>query len=143
MVPLEPFKNKVFKLRRQRPDKRSLPGRPTKAFQGTCCDAPRVPARPGERQASGRDKTMAAAGYHTVPTLQNIHQRVALGAFPGARGGRLCSQRCAVACEADKTAIVASGGAPNGPFLHFMGDADVHSMPLSPAVRVRYDTLYR
>ena len=72
-----------------------------------------------------------------MPTLQRIHQRVALGAFPGARGERLCSQRCAVACEADKTAIMASGGAPDGPFLHCLGDADEHLMPLSPAVRVR------
>ena len=61
VVPLEPFKNKVFKLRRQGPGKRSLPGRPTKASQGTCRDAPCVPARPGERQASGRDKTTTAA----------------------------------------------------------------------------------
>ena len=72
-----------------------------------------------------------------MPTLQRIHQRVALGASPGARGGRLCSQRCAVACEADKIAIVANGGAPNGPFLHCSGDSDGHLMPLSPAVRVR------
>ena len=72
-----------------------------------------------------------------MPTLQRIHQRVALGAFPGARGGRLCSQRCAVACEADKIAIVASSGIPDGTFLHCLGDADGHLMPLSPAVRVR------
>ena len=32
-----------------------------KAFQGTCRDAPRVPARPGERQAPGHGKTTAAA----------------------------------------------------------------------------------
>ena len=51
-----------------------------------------------------------------MPTLQHIHQRVALGAFPGMRGRRLCSQRCAVACEADKIAIVASGGAQTVPF---------------------------
>ena len=79
MVPLEPFKNKVFKLRRQGPDKRSLPGRPTKAFRGTCRDAPRVPARPGERQAPRRDKLTTAASFHSVPTLQLIHPRVALG----------------------------------------------------------------
>ena len=63
--------------------------------------------------------------------------------FPGARGKGLCSQRCAVTCEADKIAIMASGGAPNGPFLHCLGDSDGHLMPLSPAVRVRYDTLYK
>ena len=28
-------------------------------------------------------------------------------------------------------------------FLHYLGDTDGHLMPLSPAVRVRYDTLYR
>ena len=61
MAPLEPFKNKVSKSRRQGSGKRSLPGRPTKASQGTCRDTPRVPARPGERQASGRDKTTTAA----------------------------------------------------------------------------------
>ena len=65
------------------------------------------------------------------------------GAFPGTRGRRLCSQRCAVACEADKIPIVASGGAPDGPFLHCLGYTDGHLMPLSPAVRVRYGTLYR
>ena len=56
-VPLEPSKNKVFKLRRQDPGKRSLPGRPTKALQGTCRDAPRAPARqqgPGKRSLPGR-----------------------------------------------------------------------------------------
>ena len=72
-----------------------------------------------------------------MPTPQRIHQRVALGAFPGARGERLCSQGCAVACDADKIAIVASGGVPDGTFLHYLGDADGHLMPLSPAVRVR------
>ena len=83
------------------------------------------------------------ASGHSVPMLQHIHQRVALGAFPGACGERLCSQRCAVACDADKIAIVASDGVPDGPFLHCLGDADGHLMPLSPAVRVRYDTLYK
>ena len=82
-------------------------------------------------------EALAAAGGHCAPTLQRIHQRVALGASPGVRGGRLCSQRCAVACEADKIAIVANGGAPNGPFLHCSGDSDGHLMPLSPAVSVR------
>ena len=72
-----------------------------------------------------------------MPTLQLIHQRVTLGASLGAHGGRLCSQQCAVACEADKIAIMANGGAPNGPFLHCLGDSNGHLMPLSPAVRVR------
>ena len=65
------------------------------------------------------------------------------GTFPGARVKRLCGQRCAVASDADKIAIVASGGVPDGPFLHYLGDVDGHLMPLSPAIRVRYDTLYR
>src|SRR3954469_17682617 len=65
------------------------------------------------------------------------------GTIPGVRGGRLCSQRYAVASGADKIAIVANGGVPDGPFFALFGDADGHLMPLSPAVRVRYDTLYR
>src|SRR3954466_12827560 len=48
-------------LEAQDPGKRSLPGRPTKARQETCCDASRVPARPGERQAPGLDKTSTVA----------------------------------------------------------------------------------
>ena len=160
-VPLEPFKNKVFKLRRQGPSKRSLPGRPTKTRQGTCRDAPRAPARqqgPGKRSLLGRptkvprgsvsDKLPGATrqrprqgachGKGPLCTHAPAHPpTVALGAFLGARGGRLCSQRCAVACEADKIAIVASGGAPEGPFLHCLGYSDGHLMPLSPAVRVR------
>ena len=55
------------------PDKRILPGRDKTPARGACreghsrrikkaCrDAPCVPARSGERQASGRDKTTAAA----------------------------------------------------------------------------------
>ena len=81
-VPLEPSKNKVYKLRRQDPGKRSLPGRPIKAHQGTCRDAPlrsgkaarprqeelagktnQGTSKPGERQASGPDKIAAAARH--------------------------------------------------------------------------------
>ena len=167
VVPLEPFKNKVFKLRRQGPGKRSLPGRPTKALQGTCHDAPRALARqqgPGKRSLPGRP-TKASRGPVSDklpdPTRQRPRQGACRGklplctrapahpptchpgAFPGARGERLCSQRCAVASGANKIAIVASGGVPYGPFLHYLGGADGHLMPLSPAVRVRYDTLYR
>ena len=65
------------------------------------------------------------------------------GTLPGVRGGRLCSQGCAVASGADKVAVVANGGVPDGPLLHYLGDADGHLMPLSPAVRVRYGTLYK
>ena len=140
MVPLEPFKNKVFKTR---PREEELAG---KANQGIPRNLPRRATRPGKawratsfraRQDHDRGKALAAASGHSVPMLQRIHQRVTLGAFPGARGGRLCSQRCAVACEADKIAIVANGGVPDGPFLHCLGDTDGHLMPLSPAVRVR------
>ena len=59
------------------------------------------------------------------------------GAFPGAHGRRLSSQRCEVASNADKITIVANGGIPDSPFLHCLGDTDGHLMPLSPAVRVR------
>ena len=48
-----------------------------------------------------------------------------------------------MASGADKVAIVANGSAPDGHFLHCLGDVDGHLMPLSPAVRVRYGTLYR
>src|SRR3954471_24136545 len=48
-------------LEAQDPGKRSLPGRPTKARQEPCRDAPRASARPGERQAPGRDKTSTTA----------------------------------------------------------------------------------
>ena len=96
-----------------------------KANQGISRNLPRRVAHPGKarratsfraRQDNGRGKALAAAGGHSVPMLQRIHQRVALGAFLGARGGRLCSQRCAVASGADKIAIMASGGVPDGPF---------------------------
>src|SRR3954467_15470373 len=38
------------------------------------------------------------------------------------------------------TAIVANGGAPNGPPRCCPSDRDGHLMPLSPAVRSRYDS---
>ena len=161
VVPLEPFKNKVFKPRRQGPGKRSLPGRPAKALQGTCRDAPRVPARrqgPSKRSLPGIP-TKAYQGPVSDklpdPTRQQPRQGACRGrlplcthapahpptcrprAFPGTCGERLCSQRCAVASDTDKIAIVASGGVPDGPFLHYLCDTDGHLMPLSPAVRVR------
>ena len=139
----------------QGPGKRSLPGRPTKApargacreghsrhTKKACRDAPRIPARPGERQASGPDKTMAAARrlpwqattlYPRSSTSTNVSPWV----LPGARGERLCSQGYAVASGDEEKAIVANGGAPNGHFLHCLGNSDGHSMTLSPAVRVR------
>ena len=115
-----------------RPRQEELAG---KTNQGT--------SRPGERQASGPDKITTAARRlprqaATLCPRSSASTNVSLwGASPGARGGRLCSQRCVVACEADKIAIVANGGAPNGPLLHCSGDSDGHLMPLSPAVRVR------
>ena len=124
---LEPFKNKVFKPRRQGPGKRSLPGRPTKISQGTCRDAPRVPARPGERQASGSDKTTTAArrlprrSHHPVPMIQRIRRRVATGSFQAHVAGGCAAKRCEVADGADKEAIVAIGGAPNGRFSALFG----------------------
>src|SRR4051812_44283398 len=154
MVPFEPFKNKVFKPRRQvpgkrslpgrplkaqDPDKRSLPGRPTKAFQGTCRDAPRVLARPGERQAPGRDKTTTAArrlprqATTPQPALQLTHQRVALGPFQAYVAGGCAARGMRWQAGADKIAIVANGGVLDGPFSHCLGDADGHLMPLSPA----------
>ena len=131
VVPLEPFKNKVFKPRRQVPGKRSLPGRPTKASRGLVSDKLPGTTRRRPRQGACRGKLpLCTRAPAHPPTCRP-------GAFPGARGKRLCSQRCAVACEADKIAIVASGGALDGPFLHCLGYTDGHLMPLSPAVRVR------
>src|SRR4051812_10978456 len=158
MVPLEPFKNKVFKPRRQvpgkrslpgrpleaqDPGKRSLPGRPTRASQRTCRDAPRVPAGPGERQAPGRGKTTAAASNHSVPALQLTHLRVALGPFQAYVAGG-CAARGTLWHAAPTRSPSWQEEAPlTVPFLHCLGDVDRHLMPLSPAVRVRYDSLCR
>ena len=108
MVPLEPFKNKVFKLKKQDPGKRSLPGRPLqaqdhpfvtrpwqeelarKAKHDISGDLPWRIARPGKarrvtssraRQVNNRGKVQAAASFHYVPALQLIRPRVALGPF--------------------------------------------------------------
>ena len=89
--------------------------------------------RPRQGACRGKPPLCARAPAHP-PTCRS-------GTLPGVRGGRLCSQGCAVVSGADKIAIVASGGVPDGPFLHYLGDVDGHLMPLSPAVRVRYDTL--
>src|SRR4051812_15836545 len=75
-----------------------------------------------------------------MPALQLTHPTRQSRALPEARGEALGSRGHAVACDADKTAIVANGGAPNGPLRHFSGDPDGHLMPLSPAVRVRCDS---
>ena len=82
--------------KRQDPGKRSLPGRPLKAYQESL---PRRALRPDKirratsfrtRQDNDRSKALAAANYHSVPALQHIHQRVALGPFQ-ARVARGCA----------------------------------------------------
>src|SRR3954469_22031472 len=134
------------KPKHQGPGKRSSPGRPTKAPQEKLAAAHHSPrqglasgklsgaARQPPRQATCRGKSppQACAPAH-LPTRRP-------GDLPKARGGALRSLRRAVACNADRIAIVANGGAPNGPLRHCSGDPDGHLMPLSPAVRVRYDS---
>ena len=101
-------------------------------FQETCRDAPRVPASPDERQAFERDKTTTAArrlprrSHHSVPTLQHIRRRAAVGPFQEHVLGSCAAKRCEVASGDDEKAIVASGGAPNGRFSALLGDADGH-----------------
>src|SRR4051812_23794738 len=95
------------------------------------------------RQDNGRGKALATAGSHSVPALQLTHLRVAPGPFPAYVAG---------GCAARGTLWHARlTGSPSWraitpltvPFLHRLGDVDGHLMPLSPAVRVRYDTLCR
>ena len=43
----------------------------------------------------------------------------------------------------DKATVVADDGALTVTFCTVWGDGDGHSMPLSPAVRVRYRALYK
>ena len=75
--PWSPFKNKVFKMKRQDPGKRSLPGRPLKTYQESLT---RRALRPGKirratsfrtRQDDGRGKELAAGNPHFVPALQH------------------------------------------------------------------------
>ena len=70
-----------------RPRQEELAG---KANQGISRNLPRRAARPGKtrramsfraRQDNDRGKALAAASHHSVPALQHIHQRVALGPF--------------------------------------------------------------
>src|SRR3954468_7322340 len=132
-----------------RPRQEELAG---KANQGISRNLPRRATRPGKarratsfrtRQDNDRGKALAAASNHSVPTLQRIHQRVALGPFQAyvARG---CAARGtlwqAALTRSPSWRAVASLTIP---FLHCLGDVDRHLMPLSPAVRVRYDTLCR
>ena len=91
----------------------------------------------GYRVAACRGKALAAASYYYVPTLQRIHQRVALGPFQArvARG-------CAASGARWQAALTRSPSwravAPlTVPLCTVLGDIDGHLMPLSPAVRVR------
>ena len=164
MVPLEPFKDKVSKPRHLKTPARGAcregqPRHHRTPARGACREGrPRHPkelatTRHVSRQgpvsgklpvATRQRPRQGACGKLPLCTRAPAHPPTCRpGAFPGARGKRLCSQRCAVASGTDKIAIVASGGVPDGPFLHYLGDADGHLMPLSPAIRVRYDTLYR
>ena len=144
VVPLEPVKNKVFKPRDKTPARgacREGQPRHVKELAATCHVSRQGPVsdklpgatrqRPRQGACRGRLPLYTRAPAHP-PTCRP-------GTFPGTRGKRLCGQQCAVASDADKIAIMASGGVPDGPFLHCLGDADRHLMPLSPAVRVRYD----
>ena len=104
--------------------------------QGSVSDKLPGPTRRQPRQGTCRGKRYLRAQAPAHPPTCRP------GTLPGARGERLCSQRCTVASGTDKKAIMAIGGAPDGLCLHYLGDTDGHLMPLSPAVRVRYDTLY-
>ena len=138
----------------QGPGKRSLPGRDETPARGACreghsrhtkkaCrDVPCVPARSGERQASGRDKTTAEARSlpRETPTAcprSSSPTNVSLWDSPRAHvaGGRAARGTWWQGDE--EKPIVANGGTPNGHFLHCLGDSDRHLMPLSPVVRVR------
>ena len=141
-VPLEPFKNKVFNSRRQGPGKRSLPEGQPKHLKELATT--RHASRQGPVSVKLPDATKqrprqdACRGKLPLCTHAPAHPPTCRPeTILGACGKRLCGQRCAVASDADKIAIMASGGVPDGPFLHYLGDVDGHLMPLSPAVRVR------
>ena len=135
-------------LKRQDPGKRSLPGSHSRTKYSTRED--KAPARGACREGQPRHLKELAATRHAsqqgpvsgkLPdaTRQRPRQGACRGklplcthapahpptcrpgTFPGARAERLCSQRCGVASGADNTAIVASGGAPDGPFLALFG----------------------
>ena len=124
-----------------------------KELAATCHASRRVPVSDKLPDSTRqRPRQGACRGKRPLCTYAPAHPPTCRpGTFPGARGKRLrgqrCAvasgQRCAVASDADKIAIVESGGVPDGPFLHYLGDLDGHLMPLSPAIRFRYDTLYR
>src|SRR3954462_5792223 len=108
--------------RSTRPRQEELAG---KADQGTTRDLLRRATRPSKdrratssraRQGINRGKALAAASHHPAPALQLIHPRVALGPFQAyvARGCAARSMRWQ--SNADRVAVVANGGAPDGPF---------------------------
>src|SRR4051812_49472796 len=137
------------KPKHQGPGERSSPGRPTKAPQEKLAAAHRAPrqgltsgklsgaARQPPRQATCRGKSPPQACAPAHPPTRHP------GALPEARSRALRSLRRAVACTADRIAVVANGGAPNGPPRRCSGDPDGHLMPLSPAVKSRYDSTVR
>ena len=121
VVPLEPFKNKVFKPRDKTPARgacregqprhlKELAATRHASRQGTVSDKLPGAIRQCLRQGACRDKLPLSTRAPAHPPTCRPE------AFPDARGKRLCSQRCAVASDADKIAIVASGGVPDGPF---------------------------
>ena len=129
--------------KRQDPGKRSLPGRLLKAYQESL---PRRALRPGKIRRATSFRTRQDDDPGKVLVGGQLPPHIRAPAHPpacrheassGARGGSLCSQGYAVASGDEEKAIVANGGAPNGHFLHCLGNSDRHLMPLSPAVRVR------
>ena len=118
--------------KRQDPGKRSLPGRPLKAYQeklaATCPASRQDPAsdklpdatrrRPRQGACRGKPPLRACAPAHLLTCRS--------GTLPSTRGGRPCSQGYVVASRDEERPIMANGGAPNGRFLHCLGDLDGH-----------------
>ena len=71
MVPLEPFKDKVFKPRHLK----ELAATRHASRQGPVSD--KLP----DATRHDRGKALAVASHHSAPALQHIHQHVALGPF--------------------------------------------------------------
>src|SRR3954465_4341313 len=92
------------------------------------------------RQDNHRGKPLAAANHHLRRELHLTCPRVTLELPQRHVAGRRAAWGARMACDVGGVAPVASGGAPNGPPRHYSGDPDGHLMPLSPAVRVRYDS---
>ena len=105
----------------QDPSKRSLPGRPRNTYLKRCLGASCAPAGPGERQASGPGKITTPArclpGRPTLCTRAPAHRPTRRpGAYPGTRGGWLCSLGYTVALHGDGSIAVADGDARAGAF---------------------------